>query len=115
MEPGRLLNLSLVPSIFFILLSLVSIVLTSHYWILTDYFTGRWLVVLSTFPEKTKFAFDNVIVDYTESSTNATIISGCLCLTAAVNAIVAYFKLRGGTGTEWDGVRCFISHELSVN
>lgn len=91
---GTILTLSLAPTVLFASLSLVSIFLTSHYWVLTDYFVGRWLKLESQFPEKTKFRWDDIIVDYTESSTNATIVSGCLCLGAAVNAIVAYFKLR---------------------
>lgn len=90
----QILNLSLAPTILFAILSFVSIVLTSHYWILTDYIVGRWLKRRSQFPEKNKYPWDDVIVDYTESSTNATIVSGCLCLAAAINCIVAYFKLK---------------------
>ena len=90
----QILNLSLAPTILFALLSFLSIVLTSHYWILTDYIVGRWVKRRSQFPEKNKYQWDDVIIDYTESSTNATIVSGCLCLAAAVNCIVAYFKLK---------------------
>lgn len=90
----KLLKFSLVPTVLFAILSFLSIVLTTHYWILTDYFVGRWLKRRSTFPEKTKFTWDDVIVDYTEPSTNATIVSGCLCFAAAINCVVAYFKLK---------------------
>jgi hypothetical protein len=94
MDYRKILTISLVPSVLFAILSLISIFLTSHYWVLTDYFVGRWMKLESQFPEKTKFRWDDVIVDYTESSTNATIVSGCLCLAASVNCIVAYFKLK---------------------
>lgn len=93
----KLLTLSLIPTAIFTLLSFISIVLTAHYWILTDYFVGRWLKRKSQFPEKTKFQWDDVIVDYTETSTNAIIAAGCLCLAAGVNCIVAYFKLKPNT------------------
>lgn len=97
MQYSKLLVLSLVPTVLFAILSFVSIILTTHYWILTDYFIGRWIKRRSTFPEKDKFPWDDVIVDFTEPSTNATIVSGCLCLTAAVNCIVAFFKLKANT------------------
>ncbi|KAF1976050.1 hypothetical protein BU23DRAFT_59759 [Bimuria novae-zelandiae CBS 107.79] len=90
----KLLTLSLAPTILFAILSFISMVLTTHYWILTDYFVGRWLKRRSNFPEKNRFPWDDVIVDFTEPSTNATITSACMCLGAAVWCIVAYFKLR---------------------
>ncbi|KAL1612294.1 hypothetical protein SLS60_000518 [Paraconiothyrium brasiliense] len=93
----KLLTLSLIPAVVFALLSFISIILTTHYWILTDYFVGRWLKRKSQFPEKNKFPWDDVIVDYTEVSTNATIASGCLCLAAAINCIIAYSKLKPNT------------------
>lgn len=93
----KILTLSLIPAVTFAFLSFLSIILTTHYWILTDYFVGRWLKRKSTFPEAKKFPWDDVIVDYTETSTNATITSGCLCLAAAINCIIAYFKLKPNT------------------
>jgi hypothetical protein len=93
----KLLTLSLIPTVVFTLLSFLSMVLTTHYWILTDYFVGRWLRRKSQFPEKNKFEWDDVIVDYTESSTNVTIAAACLCLAAGVNGIIAYSKLKPST------------------
>jgi len=37
-EHQKLLTLSLIPTITFALLAFISIILTSHEWILTDYF-----------------------------------------------------------------------------
>jgi hypothetical protein len=105
----KLLTLSLIPTIIFTLLSFISLVLTTHYWILTDYFVGRWWKRKSQFPEKNKFPWDDVIVDYTESSTNATIAAACLCLAAGVNAIVAYFKLKpNALDLDYHSVRPYI-------
>lgn len=91
----RVLNLSLIPTTLFFLLSLVSIVITAHYWIIGDWLMPRWIAVPTTFNQRTNsWNHDDMIVDYTEPSTNATIISGCLCLTAAVMAGIAWHKLR---------------------
>lgn len=81
----NLLTLSLIPTVIFTLLSLLSILLTATYWIISDYFVGRWLKRPSQFPEKNKFQWDDVVVSYTETSTNAIITAGCLCLAAGVN------------------------------
>lgn len=94
MDYQRILKLSPIPNIILLLLSLVSLMLTTHYWILTDYIMGRLILRPSTFPEKNRYPTDKVVVDFTESSTNATIVAGCLCLVAAINAIIGAGELR---------------------
>ena len=85
------------PSISLLVLSFLSVILTTHYWILGDWIMGRWISVKSEFPEKNRFPIDEVIIDYTEPSTQATIISGCLNLTAGVVAVIAWRKLKNGS------------------
>jgi 3-polyprenyl-4-hydroxybenzoate decarboxylase len=96
MQYESLLRLALVPSIVFFLLSLLSVVLTTHYWILGDWFISRWVKVMTAeLDERTqKFKVDDTIVWYTEKDTNVTIASGCLCLTAAIVALIAWSTLR---------------------
>lgn len=96
MDYQKVLKLSLFPAIVYIVLSFITIILTTHYWILGDWIMGRWIPVQSQFKEKTKFPIDDVIVDYTEPSTNATIVSGCLNMTAGVMAVIAFNKLKKG-------------------
>jgi hypothetical protein len=96
MQYETLLRLALVPSIVFFLLSLVSVILTTHYWLLGDWIITRWVkVITSEVDERTKKNLvDDVIVWYTEKDTNVTIASGCLCLTAAIIALIAWSTLR---------------------
>lgn len=96
MEYRKVLTLSLAPSILFLLLSFVSVALTTHYWIIGDWITPRGVnVQTSTFNDRTQsYTIDETIVYFTESETDATIVSGCLCLTAAVVAVTAWVQLR---------------------
>lgn len=96
MEYRALLTLALVPSILFFLLSLVSVALTTHYWIIGDWITPRGVKVqTSTFNDRTQsYTIDETIVYFTENDTDATIVSGCLCLTAGVVALIAWAQLR---------------------
>jgi len=96
MDYRKLLSLALVPSVLFLLLSLVSVALTTHYWIIGDWITPRGVrVVTDNFDDRTQsYTVDETIVYFTENDTDATIVSGCLCLTAAVVAIIAWAELR---------------------
>lgn len=96
MEYRKLLTLALVPSILFFLLSLVSLALTTHYLILGDWVVPRGVKVqTSTFNDRTQsYAIDETIIYFTQSDTDTTIVSGCLCLTAAIVALIAYAQLR---------------------
>ncbi|CAI6338346.1 unnamed protein product [Periconia digitata] len=87
-------KLSIVPALILCILSFVSIVLTSVYWILGDWIMGRWVPIPSTHKDSDKWPINDVIVDYTDASTNATIVSGCLNLFAACVAMVAWGKLK---------------------
>ncbi|KAF1926090.1 uncharacterized protein M421DRAFT_423092 [Didymella exigua CBS 183.55] len=96
MEFRKLLTLAIVPSILYFLVSLVSVALTTHYWIIGDWITPRGVnVQTSTFNERTQsYTIDETIVYFTDNDTDATIVSGCLCLTAAVLALIAWAQLR---------------------
>jgi hypothetical protein len=94
MEFEKVLQIALIPSISLILLSLLSIVLTTHYWILADYTIPRWMALPSEFPEQNRFPIDDTIVYYTDATVQATIISGCLNLAAGVMAVWSWRKLR---------------------
>jgi hypothetical protein len=96
MEYRKLLGLALAPSILFFLLSLVSLALTTHYWIIGDWIVPRGVKVQTNeFNQRTQsFTIDETIVYFTENDTDATIVSGCLCLTAAIVAIIACVESR---------------------
>ncbi|KAF2261427.1 hypothetical protein CC78DRAFT_535636 [Lojkania enalia] len=86
MEYYTLLKLSLIPTSLLFLLSLVSIILTTHYWIIGDWFMPRIIDTLI-------LEFD-ILIYYVENETNATIISGCLSVGAAIIAFLGWIKLR---------------------
>jgi hypothetical protein len=96
MRYDRVLRLALVPSIIFFVLSLVSVALTAHYWIIGDWIVPRGVqVVTSEFNDRLQqYVIDDTIVYFTEADTDATIASGCLNLTAAVVALIAWSTLR---------------------
>lgn len=49
----------------------------------------------STFNDRTQsYTIDETIVYFTENDTDATVVSGCLCLTAGVVALIAWAQLR---------------------
>lgn len=112
MEYRKLLTLALVPSILFFLLSLVSVALTTHYWIIGDWITPRGVKVqTSTFNDRTQsYTIDETIVYFTENDTDATIVSGCLCLTAAVVALIAWAQLRKPGMDTFDATVCAEMH-----
>ncbi|RMZ66094.1 hypothetical protein GMOD_00005163 [Pyrenophora seminiperda CCB06] len=91
-----ILKFSLVPSIIFFLLSLAAVALTTTYWILGDWIVPRYISVVTTqFNDRTQqYVTDDTIVYFTNGDTDATIVSGCLNLTAAVLALIAWSSLR---------------------
>jgi hypothetical protein len=91
-----ILDLAIYPSVVFLLLSFVSVVLTTHYWILGDWIVPRDITVtLSTINDRTKRPdTDDTIVYFTDRETNVTISSCVLCLSAAVAGIIAWSALR---------------------
>lgn len=108
MEYGKILRLALVPSIVFLLLSLVSVALTTHYWIIGDWILTRLVKVpTSEFDTRTQqYKTDGTIVWYTDKDTDVTIASGCLNLTAAVVALIAWSTLRkSGMDSQYAAVR----------
>ncbi|KAF1960024.1 hypothetical protein CC80DRAFT_544487 [Byssothecium circinans] len=94
MEFAKAHQLSIIPAVILCILSVLSIILTATYWIIGDWIMGRWVQMPSSYPEKDRWPNDDVTVDYTEASTNAAIVSGCLNLTTAVVAIIAWRRLR---------------------
>ncbi|KAH9881526.1 hypothetical protein IAQ61_000252 [Plenodomus lingam] len=96
MEYGRILRLTLVPTIVFLLLSLVSVALTTHYWIIGDWIVPRGITVTTNeFSQRTQqYVTDDTIVYFTTADADATIVSGCLNLAAAVISLIAWSILR---------------------
>lgn len=90
----KVLQSALIPALILLVLSLLSLLLTTHYWIATDFIVGRWIPVSSQFKEHGKFPVDDVVIFWTEPSTNATVTSGSLNLAAAVMATVSLMELR---------------------
>ncbi|KAF2026283.1 hypothetical protein EK21DRAFT_103355 [Setomelanomma holmii] len=84
MQYEKILRVALVPTIVFFLLSLVSLALTTHYWIL-----GDWIV-----PRGVRIGTDYTIVYFKDNETDATVASACLNLSAAVMALIAWSTLR---------------------
>lgn len=108
MEFRKLLTITIVPSVLFFLLSVVSLALTTHYWIIGDWITPRGVKVQTgTFNDRTQsYTIDETIVYFTENDTDATIVSGCLCLTAAVVALIAWVQLRKPGMDTFDATVC---------
>lgn len=96
MEYDKILKLALIPSIVFLLLSLVSVALTTHYWIIGDWILSRGVEVpTNNFDERLQqYQMDDTMVWYIGKDTDVTIASGCLNLTAAVVALIAWSTLR---------------------
>ncbi|KAF2849042.1 hypothetical protein T440DRAFT_144781 [Plenodomus tracheiphilus IPT5] len=96
MEYGKILRLALVPTILFFLLSLVSVVLTTHYWVIGDWIVPRGVTVTtSQFDDRTqRYVTDDTIVYFTIADADATIVSGCLNLAAGVIGLIAWSTLR---------------------
>jgi hypothetical protein len=116
MQYDKILGLALVPTIVFFLLSLVSLALTTHYWILGDWTIPRGVSVVTGFNEQTQTStIDYTIVYFKDNETDATIASGCLCLSAAVMALIAWSTLRKpGMDTQFAAVCHGISHPHSL-
>jgi hypothetical protein len=91
-----ILKAALPPSILLLILSLVSVALTTHYWITEDWVMSRNAQVpTQNFDERLqRYKVDDTIVWFTGTDTDATIVSGCLNLTAAVVALIAWSTLR---------------------
>ncbi|KAF1922003.1 hypothetical protein BDU57DRAFT_584947 [Ampelomyces quisqualis] len=96
MHYEKTLRLALVPTIVFFLLSLVSVALTTHYWILGDWIVPRGVrVVTDDYNDRTQsYRTDFTIVYFIDKETDATIASGCLCLSASIFALIAWSTLR---------------------
>jgi hypothetical protein len=96
MQYDKVLRLALVPTIVFFVLSLVSVAITVHYWILGDWILPKGVRVITTdFEQRTQsYRTDYTVVYYIDHETDATIASGILCLAAAVMSLIAWSTLR---------------------
>lgn len=96
MQYQKILGFALAPSIVFFLLSLTSVALTVHYWILGDWIVPRGVQIQTQdFNERLQqYEIDSTIIYYIDLVTDATISSGCLNLTAAILALIAWSTLR---------------------
>lgn len=96
MQYEPLLKLAIFPSVLLLVLSFVSTVLTVVYWILGDWVIARGIIViLGTINSRTgRPDTDETIIYFVDKTTDATISSGVLCLTAGVVAVIAWVMLR---------------------
>jgi hypothetical protein len=96
MQYEKILRLALLPTILFFILSLASVALTTHYWILGDWIVPRGVrIVTDNYNQRTQtYTVDDTIVFFIDKETDATITSGCLCLIAAIMALIAWSVLR---------------------
>jgi hypothetical protein len=96
MQYNKILRLALVPAIVFFVLSLVSVALTVHYWILGDWILPKGIQITTTdFIERTQsYRTDYTVVFYIDQETDATIAAGILCLAAAIMSLIAWSVLR---------------------
>jgi hypothetical protein len=98
MQYHKILRLALFPSILFLLLSLVSTILTVHYWILGDWFIPHGILVRTDFDQRTQsYDIDSTRLYFEDKVTDATIASGVLGLAASIVALVACSTLREPT------------------
>lgn len=117
MQYEKILRLALVPTILFFLLALASVALTTHYWILGDWIVPRGIrIVTDNYNQRTqRYSTDYTIVFFIDRETDATIASGCLCLVAAVMALIAWSTLRKpGMDTQLKAVSDLHTHSLLV-
>jgi hypothetical protein len=96
MQYEKTLRLALGPAIVFLLLSLVSVALTTHYWILGDWIVPRGArIQTNEYNERTQtYRSDYTIVYFIDKETDVTIAAGCLGLSAAIMALIAWSTLR---------------------
>jgi hypothetical protein len=97
MQYHTILGVALVPTILLLLLSLVSVALTTHYWIMGDYIISPGVsVTTNDFDQRAQsYRTDFTIVYFQDAETDTTIASGVLCLATAITAIIGWSVLRG--------------------
>jgi hypothetical protein len=93
MQYEKILRLALLPTILFFILSLASVALTTHYWILGDWIVPRGVrIVTDNYNQRTQtYTVDDTIVFFIDKETDATITSGCLCLIAAIKSDLHFY------------------------
>jgi hypothetical protein len=89
MHHETILRLSLFVSIFLFILCLTTTLLTTVYWILSDWLVFRYITVLSAQNKKNEF-----LLYYMQTPTDASIVSGCVGMATGVVAFLAWYKLR---------------------
>jgi hypothetical protein len=89
MHHETILRLSLFLSIFLFILCLTTTLLTTVYWILSDWLVFRYITVLSAQNKKNEF-----LLYYMQTPTDASIVSGCVGMATGVVAFLAWYKLR---------------------
>jgi hypothetical protein len=117
MQYNKILRLALVPAIVFFVLSLVSVALTVHYWILGDWILPKGIQITTTdFIERTQsYRTDYTVVFYIDQETDATIAAGILCLAAAIMSLIAWSVLRKpGMDTQLAAVSQHAKHKIGI-
>ncbi|KAF2117927.1 hypothetical protein BDV96DRAFT_630406 [Lophiotrema nucula] len=91
MEFRTPLLISAFPSVLLFLLSLVSIILNAHYWILGDWIMGKWIRVADV---ATMTKFIDIVIEYVDTETNATIVALSLSFATGILGFIAWTQLR---------------------
>ena len=94
MHYRTLLRWSLAPTLILLLISIASMALTTHYWIVGDWLTTRGIAVPNGTTDTRRRNWKITIVDYRATATDATIVSECLGLFAGIVSVIAWAKLR---------------------
>ncbi|KAF2174951.1 hypothetical protein K469DRAFT_612623, partial [Zopfia rhizophila CBS 207.26] len=88
----RLLNSILAPATFLLCLSIVATTLEAYMWFILDWEVHFWITRF--WPEVWPNEIINIPIEYYFAPTDATITAGCIGMTAAVIAVIGWYKLR---------------------
>ncbi|ORY00092.1 hypothetical protein BCR34DRAFT_547114 [Clohesyomyces aquaticus] len=87
---STLLNFSLLPTFLLLLISITALVLSTHSWILLDWYIQSWVWIDFEPTGKPEQA----IIEYIYIPTDVSISAGCFGIASAVVTIVGWVRLR---------------------
>jgi hypothetical protein len=90
MHHRTLLNASLTATIFFLILTLTSVILTVTGWVFGDWFVYR----IVKFDGIQDAQFTSILVFYITSPTDACVVAGTVGLAAAIVCVIAWSRVR---------------------
>ncbi|KAF2018263.1 hypothetical protein BU24DRAFT_167832 [Aaosphaeria arxii CBS 175.79] len=90
----RILSFTLVPTILLLVLSFVSTILTTTYWIFGDWVLPRYFLEGKDVPGKPEL--NESLIEYVTPATDATVATAAIGIFAGVVCVLGYTKLRKG-------------------